>query len=353
MTSGFLSSFSNKSSDSERRGREAFSLTGRKPGLRALDPFLWAARTLSTPKMTTVISKRAVTIPTRMPNSGAISKRSRVPKDNTAQEYNKSIGAQVAAEHSYQSVFRQPSTSTLPTTQLRSCPWSWRRTQPSWAPSRRPSRARWTRERSPTDWLEESPFVDRILLKGRTEAGLRQILPNTPPLLTDGFDLWWCSWMEGPVCLQQSHGRHRALVVWKTWKITPLVDFYSKDSLTFRPSCSPSTWPCRSPARSWGCKWGWRWNGGCLSGSASEARRRFRPSCWRTIWSCLEADRILLRRVSWRFHGGRHRTRVFGRYDIWVYLKEMVELDDSIMEGSETIRVYQLDWTVDTDTTSH
>lgn len=87
ITSGFLSSFSNRSSDSERNGRVAFSFTARKPGLRALEPpSLRDALIFKAPRITTVTKRRAVTIPIKIPRIGAISNWSRVPKDNTGRE---------------------------------------------------------------------------------------------------------------------------------------------------------------------------------------------------------------------------------------------------------------------------
>lgn len=83
MTSGFLSSFSNISSDSERNGSVTFSLTGRNPGLSARDPSRREARILSAPKITTVTNSKAATIPTNIPNNGAISNWSLVPNDST------------------------------------------------------------------------------------------------------------------------------------------------------------------------------------------------------------------------------------------------------------------------------
>lgn len=86
ITSGFLSSFSNKSSDSDRNGNVTFSLTGRNPGLRAREPSRCAARTLRAPRITTVTRKSAVTMPTNIPRIGVISSWSRVPNDKTGTE---------------------------------------------------------------------------------------------------------------------------------------------------------------------------------------------------------------------------------------------------------------------------
>lgn len=70
-TSGFLSSFSNSSSDSEPIGSVTFSFTGRNPGLSVCDPSLRCDLTFRTPRMTIAINNRAATAPTRIPRSGA------------------------------------------------------------------------------------------------------------------------------------------------------------------------------------------------------------------------------------------------------------------------------------------
>lgn len=82
-TSGFLSSFSKRSSESDRKGNVTLSLTARKRGLKALEPSLLDWRILRAPKIMTVMSNKAVTMPTKIPSTGAISIWSRVPREST------------------------------------------------------------------------------------------------------------------------------------------------------------------------------------------------------------------------------------------------------------------------------